>query len=154
MKKLSRGVFIGAVVASLAWAAALSVYAQAKRPYRDGTVWNISMIRIKPGMDSAYLNYLATDWKRNQEAAKKEGLILSYKVLVTEGHSPSDWDLLLMTEVKDLATMEANTDKADALVQKVIGDDQKQMQGYKDRSEIREVMGTRLAREIVLEPKP
>jgi hypothetical protein len=27
------------------------------------------------------------------------------------------------------------------------------MQGYKDRSEIREVMGGRLAREIILEPK-
>jgi hypothetical protein len=154
MKKLRRSALVGAVAASLAWAAALSVYAQVKRPYRDGSVWNVSMIRMKPGMETAYLNYLATDWKRNQEAAKKEGLILSYKVLVTEGHSPSDWDLLLMTEVKDLATMEANTDKADALTQKVIGDDQKQMQGYKDRSEIREVMGARLAREIVLEPKP
>ena len=154
MKKLRRSALVGAVVASLAWAAGLSVYAQVKRPYRDGSVWNVSMIRIKPGMDSAYLNYLATDWKKAQEAAKKEGLILSYKVLVTEGHSPTDWDLLLMTEVKDLATMEANTDKADALTQKVVGDDQRQMQGYKDRSEIREVMGTRLAREIVLEPKP
>jgi hypothetical protein len=154
MRKLSRSALIGAVAASVVWAAALSVYAQVKRPYRDGSVWNISMIRVKPGMDSAYLNYLATDWKRNQEAAKKEGLILSYKVLVTEGHSPTDWDLLLMTEVKDLATMEANNDKADALTQKIVGDDQKQMQGYKDRSEIREVMGIRLAREIVLEPKP
>ena len=154
MRKLSRSALVGVVAASLAWAAALSVYAQAKRPYRDGSVWNISMIRVKPGMDTAYLNYLAADWKRNQEAAKKEGLILSYKVLVTEGHSPTDWNLILMTEVKDLATMEASTDKADALTQKVVGDDQKQMQGYKDRSEIREVMGTRLAREIVLEPKP
>jgi hypothetical protein len=27
------------------------------------------------------------------------------------------------------------------------------MQGYKERSQIREVMGTRLAREIILEPK-
>jgi hypothetical protein len=154
MKKLSRSALAGAVVASLAWATALSVYAQVKRPYRDGSVWNVSMIRMKPGMETAYLNYIATDWKRNQEAAKKEGLILSYKVLVTEGHSPNDWDLLLMTEFKDLATMEANEDKADALTQKIVGDDQKQMQGYKDRSEIREVMGTRLAREIVLEPKP
>lgn len=154
MKTLSRGLLVGAAVASLAWTAGLSVYAQVKRPYRDGTVWNVSMIRVKPGMDTAYLTYLATDWKRNQEAAKKDGLIVSYKVLATEGHSPSDWNLLLMTEVKDLATMEANTDKADALNQRVVGDDQKQMQGYKDRSEIREVMGTRLAREIVLEPKP
>ena len=130
------------------------MHAQVKRPYRDGTVWNVSFIRVKPGMDTAYLNYLATDWKRNQEAAKKEGLIVSYKVLSTEAHNPNDWNLILMTEVKDLASMEANQEKADALSQKVVGDDQKQMQGYKDRSEIREVMGDRQAREVVLEPKP
>jgi hypothetical protein len=38
-------------------------------------------------------------------------------------------------------------------LQKLFGDDQKQMQGYQDRLEIREVLGSRLAREIVLEPK-
>ena len=43
---------------------------------------------------------------------------------------------MLMTEYKDLATMEANEDKGDALAQKMIGNDEKQMQGYKDRSEI------------------
>ena len=35
----------------------------------------------------------------------------------------------------------------------MVGNDEKQMQGYKDRSEVREMMGDRLAREIVLEPK-
>ena len=35
----------------------------------------------------------------------------------------------------------------------VIGDDNKQMQGYRDRLEIREVLGDRLARQILLEPK-
>jgi hypothetical protein len=60
---------------------------------------------------------------------------------------------MLMTEYKDLASMEANEDKADALAQKVVGNDDKQMQGYKDRLEIREVMGDRLGREVVLEPK-
>jgi len=154
MRKLSRSVLVGVVAASLVWAVALSVHAQVKRPYRNGSVWNVSMIRMKPGMDTAYLNYIATDWKRNQEAAKKEGLLLSYRVLQTEAHNPNDWNLLLMTEYKDLASLEANQDKADALAQRVIGDDQKQMQGYKERTEIREVMGDRLAREIVLEPKP
>jgi hypothetical protein len=85
--------------------------------------------------------------------AKKEGLILSYRVLTTEGHDQTDWNMLLMTEYKDLATMEANQQKGDAFFQKAVGDDQKQMQGYKDRLEIREVLGTRLAREIVLEPQ-
>jgi hypothetical protein len=131
----------------------ISVFAQVSRPFRNGSVWSISFIKMKPGMETAYLNYIATDWKRNQEAFKKEGLILSYKVLSTEAHGTNDWNLLLMTEYKDLATMEANEEKGDALAQKVVGDDQKQMQGYRDRSEIREVMGDRLAREIVLESR-
>jgi hypothetical protein len=152
--KLNRRIVVGTLALSVLGAAAVTVHAQVKRPYRNGTVWNVAMIRMKPGMDTAYLDYLATDWKRNQEASKKEGLIVSYKVLTTEGHSPTDWNLLLMTEFKDLASMEANQDKADALAPKVVGDDQKQMQGYRDRSEIREVMGDRLAREIVLESKP
>ena len=138
---------------SLVLLVGISVFAQVNRPYRNGSVWNISFIRIKPGMDTAYLNYLAGPWKANQEAAKKDGLILSYKVISTEGHNPGDWNVMLMTEFKDLATMEANEDKGDALAQKMVGNDEKQMQGYKDRSEIREVMGDRLAREIVLEPK-
>jgi len=131
----------------------VSVYAQVNRPYHNGSVWNIAFIRMKPGMETAYLDYLAGPWKANQEAAKKDGLILSYKVITTEGHNPGDWNVMLMTEYKDLATMEANEDKGDALAQKVVGPDEKQRQGYKDRLEIREVMGDRLAREIRLEPK-
>ena len=131
----------------------VSVFAQVNRPYHNGSVWNISFIRMKPGMETAYLDYLAGSWKANQEAAKKEGLILSYKVISTEGHNPGDWNVMLMTEYKDLATMEANEDKGDALTQKVVGPDEKQRQGYRERLEIREVMGERLAREIRLEPK-
>lgn len=129
------------------------VLAQVNRPYRNGSVWSIGFIRMKPGMESAYLNYIATDWKRNQEALLKDGLIVSYKVLTTEGHGPTDWNIMLMTEYKDLATMEANEAKEDTLVQKVVGDDEKQRQGYRDRLEIREVMAGRLAREIILEPR-
>jgi len=129
------------------------VVAQVSRPYRNGSVWGISFIKMKPGMDTAYLNYIATDWKRNQEAWKKEGLILSYKVLTTEAHGGGDWNIMLMTEYKDMATMEANEAKADNLLQTVIGNDEKQMQGYRDRLQVREVLETRLAREIVLEPR-
>ncbi|MEP6635249.1 MAG: hypothetical protein ABJB97_00890 [Acidobacteriota bacterium] len=131
----------------------ISVFAQVNRPFHNGSVWTISFIRMKPGMETAYENYLAGPWKANQEAAKKEGLILSYKVIEVEGHTPAEFNVMLMTEYKDLATMEANEDKGDALSQKMIGNDEKQMQGYKDRSEIREVIGNRLAREIVLESK-
>jgi hypothetical protein len=152
MKRMTR-LIVGFCVAACVLVAGLSVYAQATRPYRNGSVWEMSFIRIKPGMDAAYLNYIATDWKRVQEGAKKEGLILSYRVLTTEGHGATDFNMILMTEYKDLATLEASEQKSDAFFQKAVGDDQKQMAGYKERLEIREVMGTRLAREIVLEPR-
>jgi len=129
------------------------VVAQVTRPYRTGSVWSIGFIKMKPGMETAYLNYVAGDWKREQEALKKDGQIISYKVMTTEDHGSSDWNIMLMTEYKDMATMEANEAKADNLLQTVIGTDEKQMQGYRDRLQIREVLQNRLAREIVLEPR-
>jgi hypothetical protein len=133
--------------------AGFTAYAQAARPYHDGSVWSIGFIRVKAGMDAAYLNYLAADWKKEQEAMKAEGIILSYKVISVEAHTPAEWNLMLMTEYKSLAAMEASTDKADALAQKLVGGDQKMQQGYRDRLEIREVLGDRLGREVILEPK-
>jgi hypothetical protein len=147
-KRIAIGIFAIAVLVI-----GVTVYAQVKRPFRNGTVWQISFIRMKPGMDTAYLNYVAGQWKAEQEAQKKAGNILSYKVLGVEGHTTAEWNLMLMTEYKDLASMEASEDKADAVAQQVVGDDEKQRQGYREREAIREVVGTRLAREIILESK-
>ena len=127
--------------------------AQVNRPYHNGSVWVVGVISMKPGMDGAYKNYIATDWKKEQEALKKDGQIISYMVIQTESHSATDWNMLLLTEYKDLATYEANLGKADNLAQTVIGNDEKQMQGYRDRLLIREVLGNRIARQIILEPK-
>lgn len=149
--KMQRALGIGLGVCLLLLGA--TVYAQMVRPTHNGSVWELSFIRVKPGMDPAYDKYLAGDWKKEQEAFKAEGIVLSYKVIATESHTPGDWNLMLMVEFKDLATLEANEAKTDALLQKLFGGDEKAMQGYKDRSEIREVMGTRLAREVILEPK-
>ncbi len=60
---------------------------------------------------------------------------------------------MLMTEYKDMATRETNEAKEDNLYQTVLGNDEKQMQGYRDRLQIREVLEVRTAREIVLEPR-
>jgi hypothetical protein len=149
--KTSR-IFVGLLVVFVLTLSVV-VFAQVNRPYRNGTVWSIGFIRMKPGMETAYLNYVAGDWKREQEALKKDGQIISYKVVQTEPHGSTDWNLMLMTEYKDLATYENNLEKADALLQTVIGNDEKQRQGYRERLEIREVLAERLGREIVLEPK-
>ncbi len=151
--KLVKGVVVAALAAGVIVAAGLGLQPGVTRPYHNGTVWDVSFIRVKPGMDEAYMGYLAGSWKAEQEALRNEGVNLSYKVLTTESDSATDYNVILMTEFKDLATMEANESKADTITQKVMGDDQKQMQGYKERSEIREIVGGRLSREIILEPK-
>jgi hypothetical protein len=131
---------------------ALAQQAMAK-PYHDGPVWEIAFIKAKAGMEDRYLRYLSDEWKREQEAMKKAGYILDYKVIVTEPHGPQDYNVILMTEFKDLTTMEANSDKAEALGQQLAGGQPKVESGYQDRASYREVIGSRLAREIVLAPK-
>jgi len=36
---------------------------------------------------------VATQWKAEQEAQKKDGNIVSYKVMSVEGHTPGEWNL-------------------------------------------------------------
>jgi len=150
---MKRNRILASLVIVLLLTLSIVVVAQVSRPFHNGSVWSIGLIQMKPGMENAYLTYVSGDWKREQEALKKDGQIISYKVLTTESHSSTDWNIMLMTEYKDMATMEANQAKADNLLQTVIGTDEKQMQGYRDRLQIREVLQNRIAREIILEPK-
>jgi hypothetical protein len=49
--------------------------------------------------------------------------------------------MLILREYDSLASMEANDEKADALSRQVLGeDDTKRMQGYDNRSKIRQVL--------------
>lgn len=124
------------------------------RSFHDGPVWTLTFVHTKPGLSLKYMEYLATDWRKEQDALKKAGLILDYKVIGTESHSPNDWDLMLMTEYKDLATLEANEDKMEAVAMQAMDmNDQKMIEGYKERATWRDILGDRLAREIILEPK-
>ena len=146
------------VVAVLAFTAmllpSLSLAQMPVRPFHDGPVWDIAFIKAKPGLGLKYMEWLASDWKAEHEALKKAGLILDYKVIAAEAHGPNDFDIMLMTEYKDLATMEANQDKAEAVANQALSsNDQKMIAGYQERASWREIIGDRLAREIILEPK-
>jgi hypothetical protein len=131
---------------------ALPMLAQSK-PYHDGSVWQMQCIHVHAGMEDRYARYLAGDWKREQDAMQKAGYVLSYKALSTESHNPTDCNVILMTEYKDFTTMEANKDKAEQLAEQLFGGTPKIESGYMDRASYRDVIGGRVAREIVLEPK-
>jgi len=137
------------LVGTLAAAIATPVIGQVHKYFTPGSVWTVSMIRIAPGMDQMYMEYLDGQFKKGEDAQVKAGFQKSYKILRTLDDG-GEWNLLILREYQSLASMEANQEKADALLQQVEGTDQVQMQGYQDRSKYRELVGTRYAREVLL----
>ena len=147
MKRTSRGIVWSIL---LLLVVSCSVSAQVYRYYRPGTVWTVTAIRMNAGMDQAYLQYLDTQLKKDEEAQVKAGYEKSYKILRTLDDDATSWNLLILREYPSLAALETNAEKADALSQQTAGDDQTQMKGYEDRSKIREVVWTKTAREFLL----
>jgi hypothetical protein len=133
----------------VATALAAPVIAQVHKYFTPGSVWTVTMIRITSGMDQKYMEYLDGQFKKSEDAQVKAGLQKSYKILRTLGDD-GDWNLLILREYANLAALEANEEKSDALAQQTQGTDDAQMKGYEDRSKYREVLGTKFTREIVL----
>lgn len=120
------------------------------RPYTEGTVWAITMVRATDGMQDDYLQNLATTWKRINDEAKKQNLIVSYHVIRTNASGPNDWDLLLMTEYRNWAALDGLSAKTDAITRGIIGGvDQNRALATK-RLEIRRLLGTKNGQELIL----
>ncbi len=129
---------------------AVSVYGQVHKYYSPGSVWGVSMIKIHSGMDQAYLGYLDTQLKKESEISIKNGFMKSYKILRSQDDD-AGWNMLILREYDSFASLEKNEEKADETLRQATGiDDQKNMQGYTDRSKIREVVGTKFMRELIL----
>jgi hypothetical protein len=145
MKQLRNGLIAGILVAL----AATPLIAQVHKYFSPGSVWSVTMIRIAPGMDQMYMQYLDGPFRKTEDAQVKAGYEKSYKILRTMDDG-GEWNLLILREFQSLASLEANEEKSDAMNQQAIGTDQVQMQGYQDRSKYREVVGTKFTRELVL----
>lgn len=146
----SKHKLIAATLLAVLVTLAVSVYGQVHKYYTPGTVWAVTTIRIHSGMDQAYLEYLDTQLKKESEISIKGGFMKSYKILRAQDDD-SGWNMLILREYDSFASLEKNEEKADEALRQATGiDDQKGMQGYTDRSKIREVMGTKYMRELVL----
>jgi hypothetical protein len=139
-----------AVIAAVAFSAAGLCFAQSDAPYTEGPVWTITMVKTKPGMSDDYLKMLAKIYKSTSDEAKKQGLIMDYKILVGDASDPHDFDILLMQEFQNMAAFDGLRDKLDPIDKKIIGNMDVQRQGAVKRMEVREIMGNKLMREVTL----
>ncbi len=128
------------------------VTAQEEDLYEDGTVWSLTFVRTGENKSDEYLKGLAQTWVASMEEAKKEGLILSYKILAGNAANEDDFDLVLMIENKNMASFdpdETRDAKFDAIEKKIrenMGDNyDATITNYDD---IRDLLGTKVMREI------
>ena len=119
-------------------------------PYTEGTVWDITMIKTKPGMTDDYLKNLAQAYKTTSDEAKKQGIIMDYKIMIGDSAGRDDFDVLLMVQYKNMAALDGLREKTDPIAQKMIGGEDQQRAGSMKRMEIREILGTKTMREITL----
>lgn len=139
---------ISFLVVLLFAAVSLNSFAQ-ERSYKPGSAWAVSFVQVKNGMGVDYLNSLKTTWKAVQDEGIKQGIILSYKIFEGNASNPDDWQIMLMVEYKNLASMEGNDDKWDAIQKKVVGNDEDQKKLRDLRVNMRTMYGTKLMREVV-----
>jgi hypothetical protein len=120
------------------------------RDYSDGPVINVSSIRTVDGHFDDYMHWLATGYKKLQEAAKKAGLITAYRVIVIEPRGPNDPDILLVTEYKNWAALDNLGGKFDKVLAETEGSVDNANKGLADRNKIRTLLGSRTQQEAIL----
>jgi hypothetical protein len=120
-----------------------------ERPWTPGSVWSVEFIRVKSGQDLEYARSLANTWKKAMDEHKKNGQILSYKILAGPPSTRDEFTHLLMIEFPNYAALDQR-DRADAGIKKVFGSLKEMEEMLRKRDEIREAIGMRLLREMRL----
>jgi hypothetical protein len=158
-KQLSAAIIIAAAASAVSVCSAQSsakaavtttTTTQSTAPYTEGAVWQITMVKTKPGMSDDYLKALAKIFKSTNDEAKRQGIITDYKILAGDAATQQDYDILLMVEYPNMAALDGLRDKTDPIGAKMVGTEDQQRQLAVKRLEIRDIMGDKTMREITL----
>jgi hypothetical protein len=148
MLRLTQGICATAVLVAFSMLTS-PVYADGK-DWNDGPVISVASIRTVDGHFDEYMHWLATTYKKQQEAAKKAGLITTYRVIVVEARGPNDPDILLVTEFKNWAALDHLGSKFDQVSAQIEGSVEAAAKSEAERARIRTVLGARTEQEAIL----
>jgi hypothetical protein len=123
--------------------------AQSTKPYTEGPVWQVQFVQTKSGMGQQYLKNLNDGWIKVMVEAKAEGTIMDYKVLQSEPAAKTDWDLMLLIEIKNYAGLDGMQDKMEVIRNKIFGSEDVQQKASVLRNDLRDLLGGKLARELI-----
>ena len=131
-----------------------TTYSQDDDIYDEGTVWSLTFVRTGANVADDYLIDLSKTWKAFMDGAVKEGLVVSYKILIGPPANEDDFNIVLMIENKNMASLDPDPErdsKFDAMEEKI----KESMKGKYDETvtnyeNLRQIYGTKVMREIFL----
>lgn len=123
---------------------------QASRPYTEGAVTDVQYIYVKPGHFDAYMAFLAGPYKQLLEGQKKAGVITGWAVYASDNRDQEDWNIALATTYKNMAALDNLRDRVDPINRQVYGSMEKSSDAAVRRSEMRDIRGNRLMRELII----
>ena len=118
--------------------------------FENGVVLDVASIQTKDGHFNDYMHWLATDWRRQEEALKKAGVITDYHVWLVQNQRAGEPDIMLTQTYKNMAVFDASQAQQYALQARIAGSIAKSDQGQAARGSIRTIMGDMMVREAVL----
>lgn len=66
-------------------------------PYSYGNYWDVTGVTVEDAGAAQYIDFLASNWKKQQEFAKSKGWISGYHVLSNLYKRPGEPDIYLVT---------------------------------------------------------
>jgi len=128
---------------------ALPVCAQSPN-YDVGPVWRVVYYHIKPGQSEAFWKDIRENFKPVYADFKKEGLINDYKMWLNDtSDHPGDWDVAIGILYPNYAALDSVDAKAATIAAKHYGSRDAMIEAGNKRNEFREVVASKLAREVM-----
>lgn len=113
-----------------------------------GSVWTVNYIETKPGHFDDYIENLNNIWRRYLDEQKKDGDVLSYKMIPIAFTRDGEPNLMLMVEFKNWAAFDRGNEYFDELAERLQGGVDEATQSNIDREALRNLRGGFVGQEI------
>jgi ABC-type sugar transport system substrate-binding protein len=133
----------------VAFLTAFPAFAQSPN-FDPGPVWRVTYYHIKPGQGDAFWKDFRENTKPIFEELKKAGFISDYKAFtnpVTD--HPGDWDVAISISYPNYAALDQLAAKGATIVAKHYGSRDAALEAAKKLNDVREVIASHLAREVM-----
>jgi len=132
-----------------AFVLSLPANAQLGTTYDEGPVTEVTYLKIEYGHFDEYVDWLNSTWKPLNEAKKKAGLIIDYRVYTARPRMPEEPNVIFMITYPNMAALDRRAEENELAVE-MIGSAKEQDAARIARSAYRKRLGTELIREVLL----